>query len=117
VTVLSGFLADARAVRRTVPSPNPRYAPIFAHDNPCERSVAILARSTATRGRPSVVPLDRAAAMPDFTRSRINSLSNSAMLAKIPNTSRPFGVLVSTPSCKLMKSIPSARNSSSALTR
>jgi hypothetical protein len=55
----------------------------------------ILAASTFTLGRPSLFPLDLAAAMPDLTRSRINSLSNSAMLAKMPNMSRPLGVLVS----------------------
>lgn len=50
--------------------------------------------------------------MPDRTRSRISSRSNSAMEPKIPNTSRPLGVDVSTPSCRLMKSIPRLRNSS-----
>lgn len=52
--------------------------------------------------------------MPDFTRSRISSRSNSAMLAKMPKTSLPFGVLVSTPSCSEINSIPSERNSSRA---
>jgi hypothetical protein len=39
--------------------------------------------------------LARAAAKPDRTLSRINSRSNSAMLANIPKTKRPLAVLVS----------------------
>jgi hypothetical protein len=42
--------------------------------------------------------------------------SNSAMLAKMPNTSRPLGVLVSTPSCIDIKWMPRASNSPRALT-
>jgi hypothetical protein len=59
----------------------PSSAAIFGHDRPEARRVAILAASTFTLGRPSVFPFDFAAAMPDLTRSRISSLSNSAMLA------------------------------------
>ena len=62
------------------------------------------------------LPFAFAAASPERTLSRISSRSNSAMLAKMPKTSRPLGVLVSTPSWIEMKSIPSERNSSSALT-
>jgi hypothetical protein len=43
----------------------------------------------------------RAAASPERTRSLISSRSNSAMLAKMGNTRRPFGVLVSQPSRRL----------------
>ena len=50
--------------------------------------------------RPSFLPRARAAAIPDRTRSRISSRSNSAIVAKIPKASRPFGVDVSTPSCR-----------------
>ena len=38
----------------------------------------------------------------------ISSCSNSAIEAKIPNTSRPLGVLVSTPSWRETKSIPAS---------
>jgi hypothetical protein len=43
---LRGFLADAAAVRRMVPSPSPNCSPIFAHESPRDRSDAILAAST-----------------------------------------------------------------------
>jgi hypothetical protein len=52
------------------------------------RSVAILRASTITRGRPNRFPLAWAAANPERTRERISSRSNSAMLAKMPKTSR-----------------------------
>lgn len=39
--------------------------------------------------------------IPARTLSRISSRSNSAIVAKIPKTRWPFGVEVSTPSCKL----------------
>jgi chromosome segregation ATPase len=45
-------------------------------------------------GLPSRLPLAFAAASPDRTRSRISSRSNSAIEAKIPNTSLPFGVRI-----------------------
>jgi hypothetical protein len=89
---------------------------MLLHDAPESRGAAIWAASTVTRGRPRVLPFDLAEAIPDRTRSRINSRSNSAMVAKMPKTSRPFGVLVSTPSCELMNSMPGERNSSRALT-
>lgn len=46
----------------------------------------------------------------------ISSRSNSAMLAKMPNTRRPFGVEVSTPSCRLTNWIPRESNSQRAST-
>jgi len=69
----------------------------------------ILTMSTSDLGRPIRLPLALAAASPDLTRPRINSRSNSAIEAKIPNTRRPFGVLVSTPSCKALVRILFAR--------
>jgi hypothetical protein len=90
----------SRVIHR--PNTQAQSAAIFGHECPEARRVAILAASTRTLGRPSRFPFDLAAAIPDFTRSRISSRSNSAMLAKMPNTRRPFGVLVSTPSCNEM---------------
>jgi hypothetical protein len=58
------------------------------------------------RGRPIRLPFARAAAIPERTRSRISSRSNSAMVAKMPKIRRPFAVDVSTPSCTLTKSMP-----------
>ncbi len=49
-------------------------------------------------------PLARATASPDRApHPGISSRSNSAMLAKMPNTRRPFGVEVSTPWCSETK--------------
>src|SRR5579864_844926 len=64
---------------------------IAAQERPCARRAAILSASAITRGLPRRLPLARAEAMPERTRSRINSRSNSAMLAKMPNINRPFG--------------------------
>ena len=86
------------------------------HEAPVARSAATCLASTAVRGRPNFLPFDLAAAKPLRTRERMSSRSNSTMLAKMPNTSRPFGMEVSTPSCRLMNSTPIARNSSSAFT-
>ena len=47
------------------------------------------------RGRPPFRPRARAAANPARVRSAMSSRSNSARLAKIPNTSRPLTVAVS----------------------
>jgi len=74
----------------TVPTPTPSSVAIFLQPQPCLRSSAILEASTWARGLPGRLPLARAAAKPDRTRSRISSRSNSAMLAKMPNTRRPF---------------------------
>ena len=72
---------------------------IFRQDMPfCRRDRTVL-EETGTCGRPSLLPLARACANPERTRSRISSRSSSAIEAKIPNISLPFGVLVSTPSC------------------
>ena len=103
------FLADCWAARRTVPSPMPKVSPIFAQESPAPRKEAILFESTTTRGRPRRFPLALADASPDRTRSRISSRSNSAIEAKMPKISRPFAVDVSTPSCRLMKSMPKVR--------
>ncbi len=73
--ILKGFLADAAAVLRIVPSPKPSRSPIFAQDSPCERRAAIRAESTATRGRPRDFPLVRAFRKPARTRSTINDRS------------------------------------------
>src|SRR6202043_2814550 len=80
---LMGFLADAAAVRRTVPSPNPSCSPIFVHDSPCERRAAILAASTVTRGHPRDFPFAFAFLRPARTLSTISERSNSATA---PNT-------------------------------
>src|SRR5579885_3072448 len=100
------FLGRFRTARCAVPLETPNISQISDHDRPSLRRVAICTRSTETRGRPSLFPRDLANASPDLTRSLTSSLSNSAIEAKIPNTKRPFGVEVSTPSCKLTKSIP-----------
>jgi hypothetical protein len=107
----SRFLGKQRTARCAVPLDIPKTSQISAQERPSLRSVAILSRSTFTRGLPRHFPRDFANANPDLTRSRISSLSNSAIDAKIPKTRRPFGVDVSTPSCRLTKSIPRARNS------
>jgi len=62
-----GFLADARAIRCTVPSPTPSISAIFAHESLCARRVAICLASTNRFGLPSRSPLVRAAAKPDRT--------------------------------------------------
>jgi hypothetical protein len=47
-------------------------------------------------GRPPFLPRARAEASPATVRSEINSRSNSASAAKIPNTNLPAAVVVST---------------------
>jgi hypothetical protein len=93
------FLGKLRSARCAVPLLSPFSREIVAQDAPSLRSEAILRASTITRGRPNRFPLARAraAANPERTRERISSLSNSAIEAK------PFGVEVSTPSCKETK--------------
>lgn len=110
------FLGKERTARCAVPLDIPKEWQISAQERPSLRRTPTLRPSTWTRGLPSRFPRDFAKTNPDLTRSRISSRSNSAIDAKMPNTSLPFGVEVSTPSCKLTKSIPSARNSSSAFT-
>jgi len=80
-SVLKGFLADAAAVRRTVPSPNPSCPPIFAHDSPCERRAAILAASTVTRGHPRDFPFSRAFRKPNACPARHGRYFHSANMA------------------------------------
>jgi len=75
-----------------VPLDTPSESQIEAHERPSLRRTAILKRSTITRGLPRRFPRDFANANPDLTRSRISSLSNSAIEAKIPKTSRPLGL-------------------------
>lgn len=77
-----GFWQASVKARRTVPSPTPNSPAIEPQESPCERRATILERSTGTRGRPSRFPLALAEAIPDLTRSRISSHSNSAMLAE-----------------------------------
>lgn len=109
-----GTAYSRRAVaRRTVPMPMPSSAAIAFQPRPAVLSSAIRSLSTVTCGLPSCLPLAFAAAIPDRTRSRINFPFE---LCKMPKMSRPFGVEVSTPSCRLTTSILSERNSSSALT-
>jgi hypothetical protein len=60
--------------------------------------VAIASRNLATvilYGLPPFLPRARAAAIPALVRSTINSRSNSARAAKIPNISLPLGEVVS----------------------
>ena len=92
------FLGKLRSARCAVPLLSPVSRQTVAQDAPLFRSVAILRASTITRGLPSRLPFARAAAKPDRTLDRISSRSNSAIEAKMPNTSRPLGVEVSTPS-------------------
>jgi len=91
------FLEGAWSARQAVPTPMPSCSEMTFHEAPAARRVATCLASTAVRGRPNRFPLDLAAAKPLRTRERMSSRSNSAMLAKMPNTSRPFGVEVSTP--------------------
>lgn len=88
--------------------PTPNNFEIAVQDRTLARRPGTLEASTATRGLPSRFPRLLASANPERTRSRISSRSNSAIEAKIPNTSRPLGVEVSTPSCRLTNSIPRA---------
>ena len=111
-----GLLPQPDSTRRMVLALTPVCREIERHEAPEARSEAIFSTSAITRGRPRRLPLVLAAARPLRTLSRVNSRSNSAMLAKMPNTRRPLGVDVSTPSWRLINSIPRARNSSSALT-
>lgn len=114
--LLAGYCRTPSSTRRMVLTLIPVCREIARHEAPEARSDASFFIFTATLGRPSRLPLARAAARPLRTLSQINSRSNSAMLAKIPKTRRPLGVEVSTPSWRLMNSIPSERNSSRALT-
>jgi hypothetical protein len=59
------------------------------------------------RGLPPNRPRALAAARPAFVRSRINSASNSARAANMPNIRRPLAVVVSilgSSACKYLKS-------------
>ena len=93
-----GFFARVWNAALAVATPTSSSRPTSRQDRPSARRAATRAQLTSRRGRPSRLPRARAAASPERTRSRISCRSNSAMLAKIPNTSRPFGVDVSTPS-------------------
>ncbi len=112
----NGFLEGGWRARQAVPTPMSSRYEMTCHEAPAARSVATCSASTTVRGRPNFLPFALAATKPLRTRERMSSRSNSAMLAKIPNTSRPFGVEVSTPSCRLMNSMPNARNSSNPFT-
>ena len=98
------FLGKRWSALCAVPLLSPVWRHIVAQDAPFLRSAEIFCGlSTMTRGRPRRLPLARAAANPERTRDRINSRSNSAIDAKMQKTSRPLGVLVSTPSWRLIK--------------
>jgi hypothetical protein len=116
-TILKGFLADAAAVRRTVPSPSQSRSPIFAQDIPCDRRAEILAESTTTRGRTRDFPFARAFLKPARTRSTISDRSNSATAPRTVKTIFPVGVEVSTCSDRLTNSIPRDLKVSSARRR
>jgi len=84
------------------------------HERPLARRPAILAASTAIRGRPSVLPLARALRRPARTRSTIRLRSSSATAPKTVKTIFPAGVDVSICSEKDTKSIPRALKVSKA---
>src|SRR5882672_8795544 len=64
----SRFLGKLRTARCAVPLDIPKTSQISAQERPSLRSVAILSRSTFTRGLPRSFPLDFAKANPDLTR-------------------------------------------------
>jgi hypothetical protein len=71
-------------------------------------------------GRPPIRPRARAEARPARVRSAISSRSNSASAAKIPKTSFPAGVVVSTAApwpVSTLKPMPWAVRSCTVLTR
>jgi len=76
-------------------------------------TLTFVVRAGSAAGRPMRLPLALALAMPERTRSRISSRSNSAMLAKMPKTKRPFGVAnvgsASFQSAKIVRFGPVAR--------
>jgi hypothetical protein len=78
-----GFLAHAR---RTVPSPTPNWRAIARHETPEARREAIRVAFTTTRGRPSLLPFERALRRPARTLSRIKSRSRVATAATMVNT-------------------------------
>jgi hypothetical protein len=92
--------------RYTVPSPIPSCVAIFAQESPRARKRAIWARSTITRGRPSLLPFARAFRNPARTRSAIKLRSSSATAPRTVKTIRPAGVAVSSDSERLTNSIP-----------
>jgi hypothetical protein len=55
---------------RAVATPTPRIRPTSRHERPSARSAATRKASTCRRGRPSLAPRARAAAIPDRTQSR-----------------------------------------------
>jgi hypothetical protein len=95
---VAGISERDTSAARAVATPTPSSRPISRQDCPRALRSDTRAGSTYRRGRPSRAPRARAAARPDRTRPRISSRSNSARLAKMPNTRRPLGVEVSTPS-------------------
>src|SRR5262249_31936594 len=58
-------LGKARTARCAVPLEIPKWSQIRAHDCPCLRRLAILGRSTVTRGLPSSLPRGFARARPE----------------------------------------------------
>jgi hypothetical protein len=85
--IATGFLGKLTTARWAVPLDIPNCLQIAAQECPSLRRLAIVNRSTTTRGLPNCFPCDFAKANPDRTLSLINSRSNSAMEANIPKTS------------------------------
>jgi len=98
----------ATTARWQVARLNPVCADTSSHVFPWPRSARICSAFTVARGLPMIAPRLLAASIPLFVLAIISDLSSSAMDANIPKTNLPLGVLVSTPSCKLTKLIPSA---------
>ena len=71
-------MGKPRTARWAVPLLTPVSSQIAAQERPALRRLAILERSTLTLGLPSRFPRDFARAIPDRTRSLINSRSNKA---------------------------------------
>lgn len=79
------LVSERPASRQTVARPQPNSLAIRRHDRPACRSAKTASLLIVVFGRPSRLPFALAAAMPERTRSRINSRSNSAMpLIPIP---------------------------------
>jgi hypothetical protein len=97
------------AVQRETPN---FLASILNGSFPCARcllrSAASFRVNLRSGGRPKILPLARAFARPDLTRSAISALSNCATAPIIWNSISPAGRDVSTASVTDTKSIPSS---------
>src|SRR6516165_6471285 len=74
-----------------VPLPMPVSLQTLLQDRPSERRVAILAASTATLGRPILLPLALTFLIPARTRSAIKLRSSSATAPRTVKTIFPVG--------------------------